>query len=157
MAHLDPAAPRRLVVGLDGSATAEHALRWAAEEAASRGGDVEVIAVRERDEFLPGTSYAFQPHGHRPVADEESVRAHLHDVVSHTVSPVGDVTLTETVATGDPATELIKASADADLLVVGSHRGGALSEVLLGSVAASCVRHARCPVVIVPAKLATSR
>ncbi|MEY7970365.1 universal stress protein [Saccharomonospora xinjiangensis] len=153
MAHLDPAAPRRIVVGFDGSPTGQRAVRWAAEEAASRGGDVEVIAVRERDEPLPGTSYAFQPYGRRPVADEDSVRAHLHDVVSHITSALGRGGITETVVTGDPATELLKASADADLLVVGSHRRGALSEVLLGSVSASCVRHARCPVVVVPATL----
>ncbi|EHK80226.1 universal stress protein [Saccharomonospora azurea] len=157
MAHPDPAAPRRLVVGFDGSATAEHALRWATEEAAARGGDVEVITVRPREEILPGTSYAIQPHGSRPGTDEEALRADLREAVSRTVSRSGQSTVTETVRTGDPATELVNASADADLLVVGRHRHGAASEVLLGSVAASCVRRARCPVVVVPAQRADSR
>ncbi|WP_197319059.1 universal stress protein [Saccharomonospora sp. NB11] len=148
MVRPDPAAPRRLVVGYDGSAAAEHALRWALSEAASRGGEVSVIAVREREEALPGTSYALQPHGVRPRLDERQVRDRLHDVVSRAVPP--EVPVTETVRTGDPATVLVNASAEADLLVVGRHRHGAASEVLLGSVAASCVRRARCPVVVVP-------
>nr|WP_242548028.1 universal stress protein [Amycolatopsis sp. MtRt-6] len=33
---------------------------------------------------------------------------------------------------GDPATELVTASADADLLVLGTHRGGALTGLVLG-------------------------
>jgi nucleotide-binding universal stress UspA family protein len=38
---------------------------------------------------------------------------------------------------------------DADLLVVGSHGRGALTEMLLGSVGHGCVHHAPCPVVVV--------
>jgi nucleotide-binding universal stress UspA family protein len=38
---------------------------------------------------------------------------------------------------------------DAPALVVGAHRHGALSEVLLGSTSRDVVRHAPCPVVVV--------
>jgi nucleotide-binding universal stress UspA family protein len=36
------------------------------------------------------------------------------------------------------------------MVVVGSHHGGAASEVLFGSVAASVVEHATCPVAVIP-------
>ncbi|WP_199432258.1 universal stress protein [Qaidamihabitans albus] len=140
---------RTIIAGVDGSPAGARALRWAVSEAGRRGGEVHAITVRERDELLPGTSFAIQPHGRRPVADEATERAHLH---SQVLAAGGEgVPVTETVVTGDPATELIKASADADLLVVGSHGHGPLSEVLLGSAAADCVRHAQCPVVLIPA------
>jgi len=39
-----------------------------------------------------------------------------------------------------------------DLIVIGSHGHGALYHLLMGSVAESVVKHATCPVLIVPAK-----
>jgi nucleotide-binding universal stress UspA family protein len=45
---------------------------------------------------------------------------------------------------------LIDASGDADRLVVGSRGRGAVAAAMLGSVSQACVRHARCPVVVVP-------
>ncbi|MET7990928.1 universal stress protein [Amycolatopsis sp. NPDC005232] len=50
---------------------------------------------------------------------------------------------------GDPATELITASTDADLLVVGARGAGRTPELLLGSVSRDSVRYSRCPVVVV--------
>lgn len=41
-----------------------------------------------------------------------------------------------------------------DLIIVGSHGHGALYNLLMGSVAESIVKHATCPVLIVPAKAA---
>jgi nucleotide-binding universal stress UspA family protein len=52
-----------------------------------------------------------------------------------------------------PAAEaLITASTGADMLVVGSRGHGGFAGLLLGSVSQDCARHARCPVVIVPAR-----
>jgi nucleotide-binding universal stress UspA family protein len=45
---------------------------------------------------------------------------------------------------------LVDASRAADLLVVGSRGRGAVAARVLGSVSQGCVRHARCPVVVVP-------
>lgn len=45
---------------------------------------------------------------------------------------------------------LVRAGDRMDLVVVGSHRGGTLSEVVFGSVAAAVVEHASCPVAVVP-------
>jgi len=54
------------------------------------------------------------------------------------------------VSEGDPAEELIKASRDADLLVVGSRGSGGFAKLLVGSVSSQVTHHAACPVVIVP-------
>lgn len=57
--------------------------------------------------------------------------------------------VTGEVATGHPAQELVRRSADAPLVVVGSHGHGAFREALLGSTSTSVAAHARCPVVVV--------
>ena len=55
-----------------------------------------------------------------------------------------------TVVTGDPAEELIKASSDADMLVVGSRGNGGFARLLLGSVSSKVMHHAACPVTVIP-------
>jgi nucleotide-binding universal stress UspA family protein len=52
--------------------------------------------------------------------------------------------------TGFAASELIDASKDSDLLVVGSRGGGGFARLMLGSVTSQVVHHAACPVVVVP-------
>ena len=52
---------------------------------------------------------------------------------------------------GHPVEVLKNASAQADLLVVGSRGRGELSGLLLGSVSHSLLQHAVCPLVVTPA------
>jgi nucleotide-binding universal stress UspA family protein len=53
------------------------------------------------------------------------------------------------VTTGDPAEELVKASHDAGMLVVGSRGSGAFAKLLMGSVSSKVVHHAASPVVVI--------
>jgi nucleotide-binding universal stress UspA family protein len=55
------------------------------------------------------------------------------------------------VIMGDPAQELVSASHDCDLIVVGTRGTGVWAQLLLGSVSSKLTHHAACPVVIVPA------
>ena len=79
----------------------------------------------------------------------------LRELIATATAGVEDVAPVEAISlVGDPETELTKVAADADLLVVGGHGQGPLAEVFLGSAAAGSVRHAGCPVVVIPAALA---
>jgi nucleotide-binding universal stress UspA family protein len=55
------------------------------------------------------------------------------------------------VLEGDAASELAAASAELDLLVLGSRGYGSVRSALLGSVSRALVRSAACPVVVLPA------
>lgn len=134
---------RVLVVGTDGSPRGDAALRWALEVGAHAGDTVRAMLVRPRDSLLPGTSFTIQPHGRVPEVGF-SLDSHISDLGISTEATVE----TRTVH-GDPATELVTASADADLLVLGTHRGGPMADLVLGSVGRECVRFSRCPVVVI--------
>jgi nucleotide-binding universal stress UspA family protein len=56
---------------------------------------------------------------------------------------------------GDPAPELIKASRELDLLVMGSRAHGALRRALFGSVSTRVLHDAQCAVAVLPAGRAT--
>ncbi|WIV54250.1 universal stress protein [Amycolatopsis nalaikhensis] len=140
---MDSGTGRVVVVGTDGSPRGDAALRWAVEVGAHAGDTVRAILVRPRDTLLPGTSFAIQPHGRAPEADY-----HLDEHVAGLARTSKAKVETRTVH-GDPATELVTASADADVLVLGAHRGGALADLVLGSVGRECVRFSRCPVVVI--------
>ncbi|MFD9894751.1 universal stress protein [Amycolatopsis sp. NPDC059027] len=135
---------RLIIIGLDGSPAGDAALRWALGQARSDD-RLEALYVAPRDSLLPGTSLALQPHGRRPVRPPisaeriDAVRAEFADA-----APVKD-----RIVHGDAASELVAASATADLLVVGARRTTALGQLVLGSVAGHCVGHAQCPVVVI--------
>lgn len=61
-----------------------------------------------------------------------------------------DVKVIEHVECGHPVDVLKYASAQADLLVVGSRGRGDLTGLLLGSVSHSLLHHATCPLVVSP-------
>ena len=131
----------KVVVGIDGSADSDAALRWALAEAEVHDG--EVVAV-----------YAWQmPFVSNPAAFdraelEQDGKDFLVDRVS-VVAPKPRVPLTTLVAEGDPAESLVSASRDADLLVIGSRGRSTFLGAYLGGVSLRCVVAARCPVTLV--------
>jgi nucleotide-binding universal stress UspA family protein len=80
----------------------------------------------------------------------------LADTVSRATPGSWPAPVTQEVLEGDAAAVLIRESAGADLLVVGSRGHGGLAEAMLGSVGQHCVHHAACPVVIVREDIPTA-
>jgi nucleotide-binding universal stress UspA family protein len=60
------------------------------------------------------------------------------------------------VLEGDPVECLTEASADLDLLVVGSRRYGPVRSALLGGVSGPLTERAQCPVLVVPRGVRTA-
>lgn len=139
----------RIVVGVDGSEGARHALRWAAEEADVHGSTVEAVHVWQFPMLTPalGAPMVAVDAGEFERGAEELLTEALH-------AAFGDALperLERAVVEGYPASVLIDRSEGADLLVVGSRGRGGFAGLLLGSVSQQCVHHARCPVVVIHA------
>ncbi len=139
-----------ILVGVDGSPASRKALRWALERAARSGEAVEATMAWLREpEFVPASSLGVHPYAEQP--GQRHPARELHDIVEEARAGVpGAPEVAEVTIVGDAGTALTRASRQADMLVVGTRGHGPLTEVFLGSVAADCVRHAKCPVVVVP-------
>ena len=147
--------PGSIVVGIDGTEHASAALRWAAEEAALR--QATHVAIHAWT-FMPVTTPADS--GLVPMAWTESMevldasRAAAERIAGDQVRAVlgEEHDAVVKVVEGGPATALVEAAADADLLVVGNQGRGNLASALLGSTSAEVADAAPCPVVIVRAR-----
>ncbi len=141
---------RRLVVGVDGSETANVAVRWAAEEAKLRGATLELVAAWE----IPMTDVGFG-YGFAGLSDEmlkglvKNAEEMLETAAEEAREEAPGVEIETRAVQGQAADVLVSASGEADLLVVGSRGMGGFRELLLGSVSQQCAHHAICPVVVV--------
>ena len=114
-ASFDPAPDRRpVLVGLDGSPGSDRALDFAIEEASLRG--VGLVALRAWTTPAPGVH-------------DSRMTEHTHRLLADCLVGYGekypDVPITRIVTDDDPARRLLRESAGAQLLVLGSHRRGA--------------------------------
>ncbi|WP_324650655.1 universal stress protein [Georgenia sp. H159] len=137
-----------VLVGDDGSACAGQALQYAAAEAARRGAELHVVrawsiptAVRPENapfgttpsivEMQEATLAETRRRAEKAAADHPEVTVHAHTVF------------------GRADRALTAAAAKADVLVVGSKGRSKLGSLLLGSTAATAIREAPIPVVVV--------
>ncbi|HZD86596.1 MAG TPA: universal stress protein [Gaiellaceae bacterium] len=136
---------RRIVVGIDGSESANDALRWAVDQAKLTGGTVEAVYAWD-----PGTLVSL---GIPPLVDwqglREAAEERPREIVREVLGRRNGVRVVPKTVTGNAAEVLVEHSANADLLVVGSRGLGGLKGMLLGSVGHHCAAHSHCPVVIV--------
>jgi nucleotide-binding universal stress UspA family protein len=140
---MSDARQSRIVVGVDGSESSRHALRWAARQAQFTGARLEVIATWE----LP-TSFGWvppYPEDFNPAADAQKA---ADDEVAGALGDHPGLDVQVTVVEGHPAPTLVQASRGADLLVLGSRGHGEFAGMLLGSVSQHLVSTSHCPVLV---------
>jgi len=138
-----------ITVGIDGSSHSARALEWALNEAAIRHARLTVLTVH---------SVAVSGWSGNPIVlpgdadDQEKAYQAAEEMTLKVASQLGEAqpaSVTVRAIVGFPAEELIKASADADLLVVGSRGAGGFARLIVGSVSSQVVHHAHCPVAVV--------
>lgn len=139
----------RIVVGVDGSEGSVEALRWAGEEAPLRSDSICALYAWTYPVFLGAPMETIGPMPSREELVEEGERI-LEEAIAAAFPGGADVEIAREVVEDPPARALVRASRDADLLVVGSRGHGGFRELLLGSVSHQCVLHSSCPVVIIP-------
>jgi predicted unusual protein kinase regulating ubiquinone biosynthesis (AarF/ABC1/UbiB family)/nucleotide-binding universal stress UspA family protein len=132
--------PRRVMVGTDGSETAERAVRWAASFADRFGADLHIVRVmppRNSGEPAEGTPETVQ-------AVTENLAQYVHSIAGPRGH--GRVMVDE-----DPAMALVQASQEdaIDVLVVGNAGMAGRNEFLLGNVPNRISHNAQCTVILV--------
>jgi nucleotide-binding universal stress UspA family protein len=141
-----------IIVGVDGSTHSERALEWAVHEAAIRQAPLRVITIFRRAVSHWGAGAVTNPQEH---AVAMQAREAAQDATDKALAHAGDArpkSVTVEASGGIPAEELVNASKDADMIVVGSRGAGGFARLLLGSVGSQVVHHAHCPIVIIPAE-----
>lgn len=137
-----------VVVGVDGSATALNAVRWAARRASRDGLPLRIVHAYHLPLGFPSG-----------VTEEESIlnimrgegRRWLDEARDVATTAVPGLEVDTELAAMVATTGLVLESEHASVLVLGNRGHNALAGVLLGSTSLALASHARCPVVLVRA------
>jgi nucleotide-binding universal stress UspA family protein len=146
-----------ITVGFDGSHGAQLALEWAMREAVARHVPLTVLAVHPVARSGWTGNPIILPVDQQAVAEARRV---AEDAIAKATAEVGDfgaAVVRVRAVSGFPGAELINASEQADLVVVGSRGTSMMKRLLLGSVSSEVTHHAHCPVVLVPDGLSARR
>lgn len=137
-----------VVVGVDGSESADEALAFALAEARRRGSRLHVVTAWH----ISVSAFASElgpAAGFDPTDLAAAARHAMDEVLIRAGDAVNGIEIETSVREGHAADVLVDESAGADLLIVGSRGLGGFGGLLLGSVSQQCAHHARCPVVII--------
>ncbi|MGO1316129.1 MAG: universal stress protein [Cellulomonadaceae bacterium] len=138
---------RRIVVGVDGSATAERALRAAIAQA--QIWECELVAVAG----VPVGSGVGMLSWLPAAVDHEAVLADvaegLNVIVDRVLKDYPGATVRRIVLDGSGAELLTEFSTASDLVVVGSRGRGGFTGLLLGSTSQAVLHHSKCPVMVI--------
>ncbi|MBP2328793.1 nucleotide-binding universal stress UspA family protein [Kibdelosporangium banguiense] len=134
-----------IVVGVDGSTSAEHAVRWAAKQAAGRHVPLRLVhACMVIEAYTPVTL---------PVSVSEALaqqgREWLREAALLAKEAAPEVDLSTHLRSGPAAQRLIEESESAGLVVLGSRGLGGFTGLVIGSVAVALSTHGHCPIVVV--------
>jgi nucleotide-binding universal stress UspA family protein len=135
-----------VVVGVDGSESADAAVGLAFEQAAER--HCPLHAVTAHAVPLPPTPIGLPPIAHEPQQARTELRRQLLHQLAGWCAKYPDVPTDGEVVAGSAGAVLVDESRRAQLVVVGTRGYGELSGLLLGSVGLRLLHHADCPVLI---------
>jgi nucleotide-binding universal stress UspA family protein len=139
---------RSILVGIDLSPSGRAALQWAAQQARLTARQLVAINAVPIPPSLAPLGVIAMP---EPAMDESNIEPSYREAIHsawESVLPEPGWTLEFVLDDAGPA--LVRRSAEAELLVVGTHEHVGLARLVSGSVSRYCLSHAQCPTVIVP-------
>jgi nucleotide-binding universal stress UspA family protein len=141
--------PYGIVVGVDGSASSNFAVCWAARDAAMR--NIPLTLVHMLKTFVPTFPQIPMPSGVAVWQQDDGRRALEEAVkIAEDATPrLGKIKISSEVKCSPPVATLVEMSAAAEMVVVGSSGRGLAGRLFLGSVSSGVVRSATCPVAVI--------
>jgi nucleotide-binding universal stress UspA family protein len=131
-----------VTVGVDGSESSIDALGWARRIAVVLDAEIDAVTAWH---YPASDGLSYVGIDWDPSVDAAGILADALRAAFGEDQPAG---LRAVVTEGHPAKVLLDASADAEMLVVGSRGHGGFVGMLLGSVSSRCAEHAACPVLV---------
>ena len=140
---------KKILVATDFSADADRALTVAIEMAERNDGQIEIVHASQ-----PGDYVLPPPFDIVSLGPDTRALQHAEGALASKAALVrkAGVAVSTQLLTGVPHEGIVARAQDsqADLVVVGSRGHTGLAHVLVGSVAERVVRHAPCPILVVP-------
>ena len=144
---VDAYGHRPILVGVDGSVSAQAALEWAAAEAAYRRHPLHIVHTFT----WPMIGDPFGPNLTEPMNDGLRAAAGLivREAENHARRAAPDIRVTAELVAAGAVPTLLSQAQGAELVVVGSRGLGGFRGLLVGSVSSTVAAHAPCPVIVV--------
>ncbi|MGY1633473.1 universal stress protein [Geodermatophilus sp. SYSU D01186] len=140
--------PLPVLVGFDGSDASRAAASLATTEARLRHAPLRLVHALSWP--LGGVAAATDQDPEPGTVLQSGAEAVLRDAAAGAAEALGADRVSWSVVPGDPVEVLQAASAEAQLLVVGSRGVGGVAGLLVGSTASGVVANPPCPVVVLP-------
>jgi nucleotide-binding universal stress UspA family protein len=140
-----------ILVPVDFSDVTAEVVRYATEMAKSYGGRIVLLHISEPEPDFVG--YEAGPQAVRTTVARDFRSEHQQlDQLKHSITGAGLEVLALHIQ-GSLAEKIVQEAQahQAGLIVVGTHGHGSFYNLLVGSVTASLLKHAPCPVMVVPA------
>lgn len=140
-------ARRSVLVGVDGSLSAQGALDWATAEASSRRCLLRIVHAFNWPMISNALDVTYVGDANPDL--HSAAERILAEAAAHAREVAPDIKVAADLFFGLPAPTLLSQAHHADLLVVGSRGVGGFRGLLMGSVSAAVAAHAPCPVITV--------
>lgn len=142
-----------IVVGFDGSEHSQDALSWALDEARYRNGQIRLVTVWKKPPLAWYPALLETAAGEIAAEDSpEQIAKSLQADALQAAASQGTAATGRVLHGDSPASAILEAAKDADLVVVGSRGHGGFPGLHLGSVATQVLTHAQCPVLVLRPK-----
>ncbi|MGV8875127.1 MAG: universal stress protein, partial [Rhodococcus sp. (in: high G+C Gram-positive bacteria)] len=134
------------VVGVDGSAAALDAVRWAVLDARLHLSDVILVSAMSLPKSLTGLGILPETVVEQSRSAIRTILEEARTVAVRQSAAVGAITIDTLSSDDSPAAVLLALSDDARMIVIATRGLGGTEQRSLGSVGFAVTTHARCPV-----------
>jgi nucleotide-binding universal stress UspA family protein len=146
---------RKILYTTDLSDNSAYVFRYALNSAEVHDAEIHILYVLKYFFPLPYSFFATSTPEDEQPAILEQIKKRIDDFVQRELkgnpSRINRVASIQVIE-GDPVVEILKKADEikADVLVMGTHSKGLVSQTFLGSVATDVLQHSRVPVFIIP-------